>query len=116
MPRDIQELLFIGIKDVVVAVRRRDGVELWRTKLKSGGFVNVLWDGEGLFAASGGEVFRLNPTDGGILWHDQMKGLGTGVVSLASLRAEQRSTGYETTAEQMRREAAGAGGAAAAAG
>ncbi len=112
MPRDIQEFLFVGIKDVVVAVRRRDGVELWRTKLKSGSFVTVLWDGEGLFAASGGEVFRLNPTDGGIVWQNQMKGLGIGIVSLASLRAEQRSTGYETTAEQMRREAA-AGAAAA---
>ena len=108
MPRDIQELVFVGIKDVVVAVRRRDGVEIWRTKLKGGGFVNVFWDGEGLFAAGGGEVFRVDPKDGSILWHNKMKGLGVGVVSLASLRAEQRSTAYETTAEQMRREAASA--------
>ncbi|MBC7791441.1 MAG: PQQ-binding-like beta-propeller repeat protein [Anaerolineae bacterium] len=108
MPRDIQELLFVGIKSEVVAIRRKDGSEVWRTKVKGSGFVNVLWDGEGLFAAGSGEVFRLNPTDGGIMWHNQMKGLGIGVVSMASLRAEQRSTSYQTTAEQMRREAASA--------
>lgn len=108
MPRDIQEVLFVGIQNVVVALRRRDGVELWRTKLKSGGFVTVLWDGESLFAASNGEVFCLDPVGGSIVWHNRMKGLGTGIVSLASLRAEQKSTGYETTAEQMRRAAAAA--------
>ncbi len=47
MPRDSQELLFVGIKDVVIALRPDDGAEVWRAKLKGGDFVTILWDGEG---------------------------------------------------------------------
>lgn len=106
MPRDPQELLFVGIKDVVIALRQGDGSEAWRAKLKGGEFVTVLWDGESLFAANNGEVFRLDPASGAILWSNPLKGLRTGVVSLASLRVETSHTAYETIAEQKRREAA----------
>ena len=112
MPRQPRELLFVGIKDVVVALNPGDGGEIWRTKLKSGDFVTVLWDGENLIAANYGEVFRLDPATGGILWRNPLKGLRTGVVSLASSRAEQpASSPYETIAEQKRREAAAAAAA-----
>jgi len=115
MPRDPQELLFVGIKDVVIALRQGDGAEVWRAKLKGGDFVTILWDGEGLFAANNGEVFRLDPASGAVLWKNPLKGLRLGVVSLASFRVGARSTPYETIAEQKRREAAGhaatAGGA-----
>jgi|GEM_PF-1709946 len=111
MPRESQELLFVGIKDVVVALSPRDGSEVWRAKLKAGDFVTVLWDGENLFAANHGEVFRLDPASGAIVWHNTMKGLRTGVVSLASSRAETPShSPYETIAAQKRREAAAAAG------
>ena len=117
MPRDSQELLFVGIKDVVIALRPADGVEVWRTKLKGGQFVTVLWDGEKLFAANNGEVFRLDPVSGTIIWENPMKGLRTGVVSLATLRAATPSNSpYETIAAQKRREAAAAASGAAAAG
>lgn len=114
MPRDPVQLLFVGIKDVVIALRHEDGAEVWRAKLKGGDFVTVLWDGESLFAANSGEVFRLDPRSGAIVWQNQMKGLRTGVVSLASFRAKTQSTPYETIAEQKRREAASSGGEAAA--
>jgi hypothetical protein len=29
MPRDPQQLLFVGIKDVVLALRQADGAEVW---------------------------------------------------------------------------------------
>jgi PQQ-like domain len=110
------ELLFVGIKDVVVALRHVDGAEVWRTKLKGGDFVTVLWDGEGLFAANHGEVFRLDPVSGTILWRNPLKGLRTGVVSLASHRAKAQATPYETIAEQKRRQAANQAATAANAG
>lgn len=120
MPRDTQELLFVGIKDVVIALRPTDGQEVWRAKLKGSDFVTVLWDGENLFAANNGEIFRLDPVSGAIIWSNPMKGLRTGVVSLATLRAATPSNSpYETIAAQKRREAAaaaGAGGGAASAG
>ena len=113
MARKSTELLFVGIKDVVLALNPNDGSEIWRTKLKSGDFVTVLWDGENLFAANYGEVFRLDPSSGALLWQNSMKGLRTGVVSLASSRAEPPARSpYETIAAQKKREAAAAAGAA----
>lgn len=78
-------MIFVGIKNSVIAVDARTGDEVWRAKLK-GSFVTVLWDGEFLVAATNGEVFGLDPRDGTIIWHNQMKGLGLGFVSLASSR------------------------------
>ena len=112
MPREARETLFVGIKNAVVALDRRDGSELWRAELPNHGFVTLLWDGEALLAASGGEVFRIDRTTGALMWHNKMKGLGLGVVSLASTHAPERSTSqYETIAEQKRREAAAAAAA-----
>ena len=87
MPRDLRTLIFVGIKDSVVAVDARTGDEVWRAKLKSmSSFVTVLWDGEFLVASANGEVFGLDWRDGTITWHNKMKGLGLGIVSLASSR------------------------------
>jgi hypothetical protein len=113
MPRQTQELLFVGIKNVVVALNQGDGTEVWRAKLKGGDFVTVLWDGENLFAANDGEVFRLDPASGAIVWTNPLVGLRKGVVSLASLRPDRVShSPYETIAAQKRREAAQAATAA----
>jgi hypothetical protein len=106
MPRQARELLFVGIKNVVVALDQGDGTEAWRAQLKGGDFVTVLWDGENLFAANNGEVFRLDPASGAVVWTNPMKGLRKGVVSLASRRADKVShSPYETIAAQKRREA-----------
>jgi outer membrane protein assembly factor BamB len=90
MPRDLRTLIFVGIKSSVVALDARTGDEVWRAKLKGGmttDFVTVLWDGEFLVAATYGELFGLDPRDGTVTWHNKMKGLGLGFVSLASSRA-----------------------------
>jgi outer membrane protein assembly factor BamB len=86
MPRDPQIFVYVGIKNSVVALDDRTGAELWRTQLRGSDFVTVLWDGESLFAANSGEVWRLEPLSGSVMWHNQLKGLGRGVVSLASSR------------------------------
>ncbi|MDQ3675168.1 MAG: PQQ-binding-like beta-propeller repeat protein [Gemmatimonadota bacterium] len=110
MAREPKELLFVGIKDVAIALNPEGGGEVWRTKLKGGDFVTVLWDGQNLYAANYGVVYRLDPVSGAIIWTNPMKGLRTGVVSLASVRGEMPSrTPYETIAAQKRREAAAAG-------
>ena len=87
MPRNPSTLIFVGIKNSVVALDARTGDEVWRTKLRGmTSFVTVLWDGEFLVAATYGEVFGLDWRDGTITWHNKMKGLGLGIVSLASSR------------------------------
>lgn len=87
MPRDPKVLLYVGIKNAVLALDEATGAERWRAALRSGDFVTVLWDGEALFAANAGEIWRLDPATGATLWHNEMKGLGRGLVSLASARA-----------------------------
>jgi outer membrane protein assembly factor BamB len=113
MPRDPQVLIFSGIKNAVVALDDRTGAEVWRTELRSSDFVTVLWDGEALFAANGGEVWRLEPERGHVLWHNELKGMGRGLVSLVSSRRPNATADTGIAAEKKRREAAAAAGAAA---
>jgi len=111
MPRDRQILVFVGIKSSVVAIDERSGTEVWRVKLRSSDYVTVLWDGEALFAANAGEIWRLDPAHGDILWHNELKGMGRGVVSLASARLPQTSIDSTIIAEKRRRDAAAAAAA-----
>jgi outer membrane protein assembly factor BamB len=105
----IQPLLFVGIRGRVVALNRETGDEVWRVQAGSD-YMTVFWDGEALFAATSGEVWRLDPETGGQLWHNKMKGLGQGLVSLAST---QTAGGSDPSPEYRRRAAAAAASAAA---
>ncbi len=105
MPRDLRSLIFVGIKNTVIALDLKSGEEVWRAKLKGSDFVTVLFDGESLVAANAGEVFALDPRSGEILWHNVLKGLGLGLVSLASSRiATGSSTGVPSIAAAKARE------------
>jgi outer membrane protein assembly factor BamB len=106
-----QALVFVGIKGCVVALDRDSGNEVWRTQAGSD-YVTVLWDGEALLAATSGEVSRLDPNSGATLWHNKLKGLGRGLVNLASTNAPTQ-TGTETSAEYLHRAATAAAAAAA---
>jgi len=86
MARQPLVMIYVGIKSSVVALDDRTGSEVWRTKLRGSDFVTVLWDGVALLAANDGEVWRLDPATGSVIWHNPFKGLGRGVISLASAR------------------------------
>ena len=87
MPRNPQVLVYVGIRSSVVALDDSTGTEVWRTKLHGGDFVTMFWDGEALYAANSGELWRLDPRSGTVMWHNKLKGLGLGLVTLASPRA-----------------------------
>lgn len=113
MPRDPQVLLFVGIKNAVVALDAATGAEVWRAQLRGSDFVSVLWDGEALFASNRGEVWRLDPHTGEALWHNELKGLGWGLASLASSRAREATpaSGDLLGAAKKRRDAQAASAA-----
>lgn len=113
MPRDPQVLIYVGIKHAVIALDARTGSEVWRADLKSGAYVTVLWDGEALVAANAGEVWRLDPEHGHVLWHNELKGLGRGIVSLASSRQPSATGGMAEAEQKRRRDAAMAAAASA---
>jgi outer membrane protein assembly factor BamB len=118
MPRDPQMLIYVGVKNAVVALDERTGSEVWRRELKGSDFVTVMWDGEALIAANRGEVFRLDPRSGAVSWHNELKGLGRGLISLASSRGGQGTSGADVAMAKHKKtqEAAAHAGAAAAAG
>jgi outer membrane protein assembly factor BamB len=89
MTRARDGLVYVGIKNNVVALDRRTGAEVWRTllpaKYKSvATLVNVVLDSEGLVASCAGEVFALDPRDGTLLWHEPFKGLGTELATIVT--------------------------------
>jgi outer membrane protein assembly factor BamB len=104
--------VFVGIKNCVVALDARTGAEMWRAELRSSDHVTVLWDGEALLAATSGEVWRLDPERGHVLWHNELKGLGRGLVSLASSRHATSNAETDLAAQKRRRDAAAAAAAA----
>jgi len=112
MPRDPQVLVFVGIKDTVVALDDRTGGEVWRAELRSGDFTTVCWDGEVLLAANSGEVYRLDPRSGAVIWHNQLKGLGRGVVSLTTTRVTQAASGTDAMIAKRKRDEQAAAAAA----
>ena len=114
MPRDSRILVFVGIKNAVVALDEKTGYEVWRTEVRAAGFVYVVWDGASLYAASGGEVWRLDPQTGDFIWHNELKGLGRGLLSIASTRAPGLQSGVQlaAVAAQQAAEAAAAASAA----
>ena len=111
MPRDLRSFIYVGIKRCVVALDRDTGDELWRAELHGPDYVTVLWDGTGLFAANSGEVWRLDPQTGAMIWHNEMKGLGRGLVSLASNLSAGSGSNTEMAEAKRRRDAAAAASA-----
>ncbi len=79
------DLIFIGIKGTVVAVKRSTGDQVWATHLKGSDFVNVLLDRDVLLATCWGEIFCLDPLTGEGLWHNRLKGFGTGLATMATV-------------------------------
>jgi outer membrane protein assembly factor BamB len=108
---DPMQFLYVGIKGCVLALRKSDGTIAWRTELARGSsFAPIVQDGARLFAGSGGEITCLDCEGGKVLWHNPLKGFGTGYLAIAG-------GGFPTSAAAAEQAAtAAAAGAAAAAG
>ncbi len=100
--------LMIGIRGTVLALDRTTGREIWRTLLKGGDFVNVTLAGDQVLATTRGEIFCLDKA-GTILWHNPLKGLGQGLVTIA---LEAGAAQASACAQKLREDAQVAAGAA----
>lgn len=104
--------IFLGIKGSVIALDPATGRPLWTVHLRGSSFVNVVLDGDKLYAATQGEVYCLDPATGAERWHNELKGYGRGLVTIAS---ETMTPGtLLTLMEQIQRDESAAAGAAAA--
>ena len=57
--------LCLGTKGCVVRIRKRDGKEVWRTKLKGRDLVVVAVEPDGIFAYTRGRLWAPEPDKGG---------------------------------------------------
>jgi outer membrane protein assembly factor BamB len=76
--------VFLGIHGSVVALDETTGAQIWATKLKGRGFVNLILTGNKIYAATIGEIFCLDPATGKILWQNPLRGMGLGLVCIAA--------------------------------
>src|SRR5688572_2990487 len=107
--RSPNSLLYLGIKGTVLALDRASGMEQWRTPLAGSDFVNVVLDGDSVYATTKGEIFCLDPLSGQIRWNNPLKGMGWGlitiagssIVPMAQKRANDTAAAASMTATQM---------------
>jgi|SRR5581483_5454511 len=103
-----RNLLFIGIKGTVLALDRATGQEVWRTELLRSEFLNLVHQDGDLFAATAGELFCLDSVTGHVRWHNQLKGLGRGLIAIAGAGSQQSLIAREK--QRQDEEAAAASG------
>ena len=103
--RESAGFLYVGIRGSVVAVAKDTGEVAWLHRLRKGsGFVPIVREGPHLYAVSGGEVTCLDARTGEPVWHNPLKGLGTGYATLAGAEPPVQAI----AAEQAARAAAAA--------
>ena len=103
-----RDLLFVGIKGSVVALRKETGQVAWAIKLRSGTtYVPIVAEEGFVYAVSGGEVTCLSAADGKPVWHNELKGYGRGHCLLAGA-ANPGAVSAAAAIEEQRRAAAGA--------
>ena len=101
------ELVFVGIGRSVVALNRATGEQVWATRLKGYDFVNVVLEGGRIFATCWGEISCLDALTGDVLWHNPLKGFGTGLATIAT-EGGMGSGLMAVLAEKQRRDQAAA--------
>jgi outer membrane protein assembly factor BamB len=98
----MDKIIYLGVKGSVVAINSATGQPVWTTQLKGVEFVNVVLDGNNLFATTRGEIFCLEPQSGGIRWHNPLKGYGLGLITIAGEGIPQNAAA--PSAEKRRRD------------
>ncbi len=110
--RTIHDLVYVGLNGRVVAVDRYSGEIAWQFKAPKGtGYVSLLVDADRLLMGVGGYAYCLDPIFGQVVWSNPLKGFGTGITSMATVRGSVDDGG--AAAEVARQQAAAAAAAAA---
>jgi len=79
------ELLYVGFRNQVVALRKTDGELIWEWKCPNGtGYTALLVEGTKVFVTVNGYTYALNAVTGEQLWYNPLDGYGTGTPCLAT--------------------------------
>lgn len=118
--RTLDDLLFVGFNSRVLALDRYSGEVVWQWKSPEGkGYVTLLLDGDRLIVSVVGYMYCLDPLYGAEVWKNPLRGTGTGVAAIVSMRgvatSQASAAAHHAAAAAAAAGAAAAGGAAAAA-
>lgn len=107
----IEDLVYVGFNKQVIALDRYNGTKVWEWKSPEGtGFPAILVDGDRLIVSVQGYTYCLEPTTGALVWENELKGHGTGIPSLVSVRGSSsgQNAAAKTHADQQAAAAAAA--------
>ena len=108
--RQLPDLVFLGFNKRVVALDRYSGELAWEWKAPKGsGYPALLLDGDRLIVCVQGYTWCLAPTTGEVVWENELKGMGTGIPCIATVRGT--SSGAAAKLAQDAAAAAAASGA-----
>jgi outer membrane protein assembly factor BamB len=81
----VDDLLIIGFNSRIVALRKQNGQMVWSWKSPKGsGYVAILFEANRLWVSVDGYTYGLDALTGAELWRNELRGMGTGVVCLAT--------------------------------
>jgi outer membrane protein assembly factor BamB len=102
-PSMLTQLVFLGFNSRVVALDRDTGEVVWQWKSPKGtGYTTVLLDGDRLMVSVEGYTYCLHPLNGQPRWHNDLPGMGTGVVTITTVRGSTAHVAAEAAAEAQR--------------
>jgi len=109
----LDQVVFLGFNNRVVALNQNSGQVIWDWKCPTGsGYVSLLLtDDRHLIASVSGYTYCLDPATGQQIWFNELKGYGVGVTSLASWGASSATHPTLVAAEEEAAASTAAGGA-----
>jgi outer membrane protein assembly factor BamB len=84
----VDQLVFVGLNGWVAALDRDNGEVVWYCSELDSGYTTLLLDGDRLIASTNGYLYCLDPQSGRIVWRNPMRGYGTGIAHLVSVRGQ----------------------------
>lgn len=79
------DVIYVGFNKQVVAMDRTNGEICWTWKPKGkSGYTTLMLEPQQLIVSINGYMWALDPLTGEELWHNPLKGKGTGVTSMVS--------------------------------
>jgi len=85
----IDRLVFVGLNGYALALDRDNGDIVWSNNELRSGYTTLLLDGDRLIVSTNGYIFCLNPLTGETLWHNPLRGYGSGApTSLVSVHGQ----------------------------
>jgi outer membrane protein assembly factor BamB len=83
----INDVVFVGFNKQIIALDRYTGEKIWDWKSPKGtGYPAAILDGDRLVVSVLGYTYCLEPTTGALVWENELKGHGTGIASIVSIR------------------------------